>query len=203
MESIKIKRIAVFGGSFNPPHVGHVSVLRTVAGSGLADEIWVMPSGERRDKTIGVSGADRLEMVRRMVADISSELQLPLIISDFELCRGGLTATYETKKLLEDEYPDTEFYFVIGSDAANGMLEKWVNGEALYNEGRFIIVTCDDEDSFELPPRGIVLKNLGAKKVVEVSSTMIRAAVLDKKEIDIYTTPGVAKYILDKNLYIP
>lgn len=195
------KKIAVFGGSFNPPHVGHASVLRTVAASGLVDEVWVMPSGERRDKKIGVSGSDRLEMVRRMIADIASDIHVRMSISTLELEREGLTATYETKQILEKSYPGIQFYFVIGSDAAQGMRTKWVNGEALYNEGRFIVVTRGEEDVFELPPHGAVLKNIGAKKVVEVSSTIIRSAVGRGEDITAYVTPNVADYILANKLY--
>ncbi len=201
MKSKVSKKVAVFGGSFSPPHVGHISVLRTVSASGLVDEIWVMPSGERRDKKIGVSGADRAEMVRRMIADISDDFKFPLVISEIELQKERLTATYETKQMLEYMHPNFQFYFVLGGDSAYAMREKWVNGEALYNEGLFIIVTRSDEDSFAVPPQGKVLKNIGFKNTVDVSSTMIRLAIANREDISEYVTPGVLKYINEKKLY--
>jgi nicotinate-nucleotide adenylyltransferase len=198
------KKIAVFGGSFNPPHLGHAAAIQTLERAGAYDEIWVMPSGDRHDKQFTVSGVHRLEMVRIMCEELFTKSAAPVKISSLELERPSLTTTYETMQALEKLYPSDEFYFVVGSDVVGNIKDKWVNGEQLYVSARFILIDrlLRAPDASAIPPHTTVLFNVAPDAVRSISSTAIRMAIQEKSEWAPLVTPGVAEYIQRHRLYM-
>ncbi len=96
-----MKKIGILGGTFNPPHIGHLIIANEVQSQLNVDEIWFMPNQEppHKESTIGVNSSQRLEMVRRAVADN------PLFkIQTIELERSGRSYTFDTMKLLTEKY---------------------------------------------------------------------------------------------------
>ena len=194
------KTIVIFGGSFNPPHLGHAHAIATIEKFFPCDEIWVMPSDSRRDKTIVVAGGHRLAMLNAMIAELFQHSAVPVKVSSLELDRGKPTSTYETFLELKKVYPDITFYFMVNSDVAGDIKEKWMDGEKLFREAHFLVM---QRPPFEiprvLPPHTVILKN--APVGAPVTSTEIRALIASGKPFVQYVAASVAAYIKDCKLY--
>ncbi|MEK7640555.1 MAG: nicotinate-nicotinamide nucleotide adenylyltransferase [Patescibacteria group bacterium] len=194
------KKIVVYGGAFNPPHLGHAAALDSLLKNFPCDEVWIMPSASRKDKQISVSGKDRKEMVEAMLASQFSGTKTPIILSDFEINRDRPTVTYETKTELENLHPGHEFHFLIGSDSAAEIEEKWVRGKELFSEARFAIV---GRPKFKIPEKlpqfssviGVLPESL------DMSSTLVRDKISKGESVTPYLLPAVEQYIKDRNLY--
>jgi nicotinate-nucleotide adenylyltransferase len=126
-------RIGVLGGSFDPVHHGHLGVARAVADALALDEVWLVPAAQAPLKNAGVraDGEDRLEMLRRAVAELEErEGERRLRVSDIELRRGGVSYTAETLRRLRAERPTDAFTWIIGADQL-ARLGSWREPEAL------------------------------------------------------------------------
>lgn len=122
-----MKRIAVFGGSFNPVHYGHVGVARRVMEENLADEVWltVSPRNPLKEQSGLLNERLRLELVRLAVADVPGAEA-----SDFEFALPRPSYSWQTLAALTEAYPEASFSLVIGSD--NWLLfPKWAHYEEI------------------------------------------------------------------------
>lgn len=167
------KKIVIYGGAFNPPHIGHAITIETVMRTFVCDEIWIMPSADRRDKKISVSGEHRVNMLKIMLAELFPDPKVPVKISTLELERPALTTTYDTQLEFNKKYPDSEFYFLVGEDIFKDIETKWVNGKKLFQIAKFVTI---------------------AKKV-DVSSTFVRERIHEGHNGVPYIIPAVARYI--------
>jgi nicotinate-nucleotide adenylyltransferase len=190
-ECWSLKKIAILGGTFNPPHLGHLIIASEVQAQFNFDEIWFMPNQEppHKESTIGVNSAQRLEMVRRAVADN------PLFkIQTIELERTGKSYTFDTMKLLTEKYDD-DFYFIIGADMIE-YLPKWYKIEELVKLVTFVGVNRPDYDKQSAYP--IILMDVPN---IEISSYMIREKVKMGKNIRYFVPKTVMEYIEENGLY--
>ena len=131
MKTTRNTRVILYGGAFNPPTLAHVAILEACIKQARQwkAEVWLMPSGERRDKTIGVSRERRLEYIAAMTADARRRGVRVSIITT-ELDRTEPVETYDTVKELEQNYPDRSFTWVFGADSTETMGE-WKQGRWL------------------------------------------------------------------------
>ena len=186
-----IEKIAILGGTFNPPHLGHLIIASEVQSQLNVDKVWFMPNQEppHKESTIGVSSAQRLEMVRRAVADN------PLFkIQSIELERSGRSYTFDTMKLLTKKY-DADFYFIIGADMIE-YLPNWYKIEELVKMVTFVGVNRPDYDKQSTYP--IILLDVPN---IEISSCMIREKVKMGKNIRYFVPKAVMEYIEENGLY--
>src|SRR3989344_3252446 len=196
----KNKKVVIYGGSFNPPHIGHAAAIETITRLFPCDEIWLMPTADRRDKTVGIAGAHRVKMLKIMITKLFLTSKIPIQISTMELDRPRLTTTYETKLELEAAYPNCQFYFLIGSDIVGDIEKKWVNGAELFQAARFIVLKRPlDVLPKRLPPQITILDK--GFKYVDISSTFIRALLAKGHSGAPYLISGVAEYIKNNGLY--
>ncbi len=201
---MKKKAIALFGGSFNPPHNGHSAVVKALdalAGKVRVDEIWLMPSANRWDKKISVSGPDRLRMIDLMIDDLHLDAARPVRAFDHEVRKPNLSTTFETKAELEALYPYHEFHFVFGSDVVPDIAAKWVHGKELFDAANFIFFDRPGYVALKdcaLPPHCVVLAAEGGP---ELSSTIVRGLARDERALREKVSPSVAEFILKKGFY--
>ena len=128
-----MKKIALFGGSFNPVHNGHIKMARTILASQIVDEIWFIPCKEHAlDKQI-IPIENRLEMLSLAISG-----EKGMEVSDIEKNMPGKSYTANTIKKLKSEF-DHEFYFIIGADNLTQM-EKWRYLDYLQKNVSFIVV---------------------------------------------------------------
>ena len=189
-------KIAIFGGTFNPFHIGHYEMLKALCDLDFIDMVLVMPDKipPHKDFDVVVDDIHRQKMCDIVCNDFSKS-QLCLI--EFE--RDGKSYTIDTIKLLRDKYPDDDFYFVIGGDMLSN-LDKWYCWQELIKQTAFIAFRRDGLEDFDKSL--IKMKSLGANIIVlddnitNVSSTMLR------KKIDKSFLPRkIYEYIIQKGIY--
>lgn len=198
------RRIAIIGGTFDPPHRGHLAAAQAVRDQLAVDQIWFMVAGNPYQKTDSrpiTDGAVRVAMVRALV-----NAEPGFSVDDREVRRIGPTYTVDTLEELVREMPDTSFYLVIGADAAAGF-STWKSPERIVALSTLVIVNRTGAQQSQqwrgsLPPDASVVEVMMSP--VDVSSTDIRARVADGSSAESLAemmTPAVARIIVERGLY--
>ncbi len=168
------KRVAIYGGAFDPPHNGHLATIALLLNSGRVDEVLVVPSGQRPDKS-GVSAAEtRLAMTRRAVEESFSH-DTRVVVSDLHVTGVAGYATIDLVDYLARESGDSCEYVVVIGDELLKDLPQWKEYERLRAEARFLVVRRPGEVAPNLP-EGWRMEVLDAPDGVGVyvSSTVLR-----------------------------
>lgn len=195
-----MKKIVIFGGAFNPPHIGHGLMIENTIRLFECDGIWVMPSADRLDKKIEVNAEHRFKMAKIMIKETFPKPAIPIFISDLEIKRKRPTTTYDTIMELDKKYPKHKFCFLIGSDSLNDIKSKWVKGKILWRKLNFVVTPrINFKIPQNLPPHCEILTD----KIngLDISSTFLRGIINQGYSGMPYITKGVAEYILKHKLY--
>jgi nicotinate-nucleotide adenylyltransferase len=185
--------IGLFGGSFDPIHVGHLIVGRAIAESlGLA-ELRFMPTGEQPLKR-GRHVADVRQRVAMVAAAVAGEAGLAL--ERIESDRPGPSYTVDTLRALRARDPGQEFVVLLGADAA-AELHRWHEAESLADLAQFVAFTRAGAPS----PTHPLLRQVVHAPAVEISSTAIRQRVAAGRSIRYLVPDAVAEYIAAQGLY--
>jgi len=199
-------RIAVLGGSFNPPHYGHLLVAREVLKNFECDEVWLLPCFKQAEGKPLAPAEDRLAMLRLAWAELSPSLRKKIKVKDFEirlLRRKNYTA--DTVRFLQKRFPQHSFYWVFGSELVSGF-PRWVK----WRELRKLIPLLIYPRPGVRKPSKKFLEKLGAKLVwlpwtVErsgISSTLVRKLLRsDSAKARALVPPGVFGYLVKRKLY--
>ena len=195
-----MKTILIFGGAFNPPHLGHKRALEIAAQNFDAQEIWLMPSANRLDKTINISSDERMKMLKIFMSELAISKKTK--ISKLEINNSKLSSTFETTKKLKTLYPNYRFYFVIGSDIVKDIEKFWMQGKKVFNSINFLILKRPGyEMSNKLPKNGVVVDKEIMKN--NISSTAVRKAISRGWPVDSWLTTNVKKlYFCQKTLFM-
>lgn len=187
------KRVGILGGTFNPPHLGHLMIGEQVAHQLQLDEIRFMPNAlpPHVDTKITIDPLDRAAMVQAAVQD-NHLFTLELL----EIQRGGKSYTYDSIVDLRSQNPDTEFYFIIGGDEV-AYLPTWHRIEELIDLVHFVGVNRPGIKQEE--PYPVIWVDIPQ---LEISSTMIRQRVAKHASIRYMVPDMVAAYIFKKGLYL-
>lgn len=133
------KSTIIYGGAFNPPTIAHQTILqKCVDFAGNDVDVWLLPSGDRTDKTIAVPRNVRLNYLDAMIQDVThpdKDIRIELT----ELDRGFSVETYDTVCELNIKYPDREFVWVFGADSTETMA-SWKNGKWLMENVPMLII---------------------------------------------------------------
>lgn len=195
-----MKKIAIYGGSFSPPHVGHGIVVENLQRLFPCDEIWVMPSADRYDKKMTAAAEHRLKMLEIMVGELFPTAKIPIVISPLEVQNLGLTTTHRTFMELRKLYPEDKLYLVVGSDIFYDIESRWIEGKELFKLGNFIVI--QRLGSFLPDKKGDNVNVLsGEVATFNISSTFVRKLLRQGHEACPYITRGVADYIKNNGLY--
>lgn len=191
-----MKRIGILGGSFDPVHIGHTALGNFIAQSGLVDEVWLMLSPQNPFKMDCRLTGDthRMEMLR-IATEGRGNILRPC---DIELTMPRPSYTIHTLRALRGTYPDCSFRLIIGGD--NWVkFDRWREHNAILREFGVIIYPREgcDFDSDNIPANVTVVD---APKV-EVSSTWIRRAIAEGRDVNYFMPAGVYQYIKEHNLY--
>ena len=197
-----MERIGIYGGSFNPPHIGHITAAKWAVDALGLSKMLVMPcniSPGKPQPPEGMDNALRLEMLRQAIGE-SDKLE----ICQEELQRGGVSYTCDTVELLRKKYPDAELILCMGSDAFTHF-EEWKDTQRILQEASLAVFyrgkRSDDVESVQrrLEQRGAkvyVVEN----PVTQISSTQLRR-LLAFRCADPFLNPRVAMLIQMNNLY--
>ncbi len=188
--------IAIFGGTFNPFHIGHYEMLSSICELSFIDNVLVMPDKIPPHKTFNnvVDDIHRQNMCK-IVCDDFNKAQLCLI--EFE--REGKSYTVDTIKLLKEKYTNDNFFVVIGGDMLS-TLDTWYNWQELLKLTSFIAFKRKGLTNFAESYNR--LTKLGAKiNVIETEITAVSSTNLREK-IDKNLLPKkIYEYILKKGIY--
>lgn len=128
-------RLGIFGGTFNPIHVGHVTLAGNVFKDFKLDKLFFVPSSIPPHKKDVISPELRLEMVEL----VAERLGKGFSASDFEVNSSEISYTYKTLKQFRTDYPDDELFFIAGTDIF-ATIESWQYWRDLFDLANFIIV---------------------------------------------------------------
>jgi nicotinate-nucleotide adenylyltransferase len=189
------KRIGLFGGTFNPPHLGHLIIAQESLKQLNLDEVWWMPASKppHKKKVAEISDKHRIEMVKRTIGNNN---QFSLSLLEFE--RSGPSYTIDTIRLLNKMYPDVEFTFIMGGDMVHS-LNNWHQVEELKNLVQFAGVAREgyprDENWERYHVKHVEIPNIA------ISSTFIRSSYKTGDNIRYYVAEEVWEYIEEQHLY--
>lgn len=191
-----MKKIGLFFGSFNPVHIGHLIIANYMAHFTDLDEVWfiVSPQNPFKEKKSLGNMYDRLEMV-----NLAIENSDKLRTSDIEFHLPQPSYTIDTLIHLSEKYPNNEFVLIMGEDNLAG-LHKWKNADILLRDYKIIVYPRPGYDGGDLKQHPSV--TLTDTPVMELSSTFLRKAIKDGKNIQFFTPEKVLEFMDKKGLYL-
>ena len=196
MTDLSGQRLGIFGGTFDPPHVGHLVVAVNARHALRLDRLLLVVAHDpwQKSHSRAVSSAeDRLAMVEAAVAGVEG-----LEASRLELDRGGVSYSADTLAALRAEDPSRELFLIVGSDAAAG-LPTWERGDEVRGLATIVVATRPGTEG-ATPPPGWEWQTLETPRL-EVSSTDLRARIADGRPLDYLMTPSVIDCIRARRLY--
>lgn len=198
-----MKRIGIYGGTFNPPHLGHFRVVQSAFSALSLDRLYVIPACEAPNKRAVPceDGAHRLKMLQLCFGD-----EPRITVSDCELQRGGVSYTVETVQQLKQSHPDAELILLLGADSFLAF-DTWYRWEqilqtvslAVFERGIKQEQTAMETQKKKLEEKGAQIYRVD-HRITSVSSTDIRR-MLAFRCADDYLHPKVAAYIQWNGLY--
>lgn len=191
-------KIGIFGGSFNPPHNMHRDIALDLIKNGYVDKIIYVPTGDSYEKE-GLKGfQDRYQMVSLMISDYDS-LSLSKVGND-----ENYKYTYQTLDYFKAIYPDSEIYFICGTDNLRGF-SNWVRFNYIFENYKLLVIRRNNDDISALLDvykdyeDSIVFADVGTNNL---SSTEIRKMLKDDDEqVQKNMDAKVYSYIQNKGLY--
>ncbi|WP_252502886.1 nicotinate-nucleotide adenylyltransferase [Sporosarcina sp. Marseille-Q4943] len=187
-----MKKIGLLGGTFNPPHIGHLIMANEVKHALQLDEVRLMPTSIPPHKAdpSDATPEQRLRMVELAVSGTPG-----LTASSYEVDRGGVSYTYDTMKALKKQEPDTEFHFIIGGDMID-MLHKWYKIDELMKIVTFVGVGRPGTvGETQYPITMIQIPE------IDLSSTVIRNRLQTGGTIQFLVPDDIETYIRQEGLY--
>lgn len=195
-------KYGIFGGTFNPPHIGHVHAANSAA-EALDLKILLIPDNIPPHKQLpehSASTEERLEMVRIMSRSIPESE-----VSDIEIKRGKQSYTADTLTELKTLYPDDELYLIVGTDMLT-TLHKWYHPERIFTAAAIAALARDVDDRQEIEEAADFLRREYDAKIVlidapalPVSSSQVRDTIYNGGEK--WLPEGVFDYIRERGLY--
>ena len=195
-------RIAILGGTFDPVHIGHLAIAEDVRFALKAERVLFVPAAQQplKQKQHSASAADRLAMVQLAV-----EGNAAFAVSDFEVQRGGVSYTVETVAYISAQWPDSELFFILGTDTLSE-LKRWREIERLLQMCRFAIVQRPEYPLnldllyAALPAaRDRVVTITGPR--LNIAATEIRQRLRTGQPVRYHLPPAVWQYIVEHGLY--
>jgi len=195
-------KLGLYGGTFDPPHLGHEVAARTAATALALDRLIIMPTFSPPHKHTDTDSAHRLAMATLLADMVDCHCETEVLCSDYEVAKGGASYTVDTVDMLRREYPQAELYLLTGADMFHS-LQDWREAQRLLSMVTvcaFLRSAADDDLDDQ---RGRLEQEFGAQVIlleipdlVEVSSTELR-----EKLAPMFLLPQVYGYILRNRLY--
>jgi nicotinate-nucleotide adenylyltransferase len=201
--SMAARRLGIFGGTFDPPHIGHL-ILAAEARDQLNLDltIWVLTPDPPHKQGSRIASLDhRLAMVELAIADDPG-----FLLSHVDIDRPGPHYAVDTVALLRQQYPGDDLIYLMGGDSLMD-LPHWYRPEEFLSmlDGIGVMRRPGDEIDIsglleELPMLSEKL-NFVTAPLLEIAANQIRRRVMDDRAFRYYLTPGVYRYIREKDLY--
>ncbi|MEG2570713.1 MAG: nicotinate (nicotinamide) nucleotide adenylyltransferase [Clostridia bacterium] len=192
-------KIGIMGGTFNPPHIGHLHAANEARAHLELDKLILVPTSipPHKEMPPGTPSAlQRLDMTRIAAHHIGAD------VSDVEINRAGPSYSADTLDYFAEKYPNDTRYFIIGTDMFM-TIGDWYDPERIFSRARIAVVARMAGDAERIEEHAKSLTARGARvdiipcRTVEISSTALRDGECDTK----FLPSGVAEYIAAHGLY--
>ncbi|MCL1942299.1 MAG: nicotinate (nicotinamide) nucleotide adenylyltransferase [Candidatus Azobacteroides sp.] len=190
-------RTAIFSGSFNPIHIGHLMLANYIVEYENVDEFWFVLSPQNPLKKQAELSDDqlRLEMLRSAVSEYPR-----FYACDIELSLPKPSYTVYTLQALNEKYPDREFILIIGAD--NWLVfDRWKDYQTIWNTYRVWIYPRPGYDLSDSPMPFPPLTKVISSPVFDISSTRIRRAISEGKDMKAFLPRPAYEMIKERKLY--
>lgn len=197
-------RIGLYGGTFDPIHTGHLIVIENAINYMNLDKVIILPSSNPPHKKHKKKTATniRVEMVAEAIKDNDK-----IILSTYESTDQTVRYTHETIRYFKKYFPEDEIFYILGEDSFL-TIDTWKNYEDILDENIIVFTRSNIDSDSELVKKVEIIKKdnpnifLINNLNINISSTLIRGLVNDKKSIKYLVSDGV-KYIIEKRgLYV-
>ena len=198
-----MERIGIYGGTYNPPHIGHLRAAEYAIDALKLDRLLLIPTGvsPHKEMAAGATSADRLELLRLSAAGIEKAE-----VSDIEIRREGRSYTVDTLRQIRTEHPDSRLFLLMGTDMFTSFL-TWREPEEILKLAT-LAVFCRGErgENARIEAQKAHLEAMGARvELVENPVTAISSTDLRRMLIfgcaDPFLMPGVGEEIRKRGLY--
>lgn len=197
-------RLGIYGGTFSPPHLGHVLAAKAFMREIALDRLLIIPTAIPPHKEADgfLTDEHRLALTRLAFSDVKGAE-----VSDLELRRGGKSYSYLT--LRELSAPDRKIFFLCGTDMLLS-LDRWMNAEEVMRLATFVVISRESDADVHarvLRKKDELSRSYGAEILLlgapafPASSTEIRKAIADRESIAEMVPASVDEYIQKWNLY--
>ena len=193
-------KVCLFGGTFDPPHLGHLIIAQTIFEAEKFDQIVFVPAFKPPQKNgIQISPVDyRLDMLKIAIKENPN-----FLLSDIEIQRGGLSYSIDTiveyKK--QNNIESNNLFYLIGSDSLK-QFHKWKDPERIINESRVIVAIRPGFRPSDIPNWILAKIQFASIPRIEISSTAIRKRWVKDKTIRYMVTESVWQFINKNKLYL-
>lgn len=190
--------LIVFGGSFNPPHVGHLAVAEAAAESAENSTVLWMPAAtppHKLDDANLVAARHRLAMTR-----LATEGNERFEVSDLEIQRGDISFTVDTLKALEKDFPARELVLLLGGDSL-AQFHTWREPEAILDLARLLIYRRPGADQEVVPEWLVEHVTFLDAPLLDVSGTALRHRIHARKSVRYLIPDAVLAYVEEQELY--
>lgn len=197
-----MKKIGIYGGSFSPPHNGHLSAARQFMDALSLDELLIMPSHISPHKVTDptLTSHHRYDMAKIAFKDLPR-----VTVSDYEIQKGDISYTAST---LSHFAKEGELYFLCGTDMFL-TLSRWYRPDIIFQNATIVLASRENGKEQEIiATKEAYEKDFGARiiilnnQVLEISSTEVRNALKQGKDVSRYLSHDVEVYIREHNLYL-
>lgn len=195
-------RLGIFGGSFDPPHIGHLLLAQDAIDALSLDRLIVIPAGQQPLKPEQHASAEhRLALVNRCFGGVPG-----IEIDPIEIERGGLSFMVDTVETLQRRWPSAELHLLVGADVV-ATLPRWREPERLMSMVKLVVWQRTSVADSPLAPSEerdapvYPVQHLATRRV-DVSSTEIRARAREGRSLRGFVTDAVADYIASTGLYL-
>ena len=195
-------KIGIMGGTYNPPHIGHLHAAISAREHVGLDKVILVPSNIPPHKELPEctpSAQARLAMTRIAAQNIGAE------VCAIELERDGVSYTADTAEAFSKAYPNDQLYFIVGTDMFLTM-QDWHQPERIFAVAKIIAIARNRDDEEKICNHKSVLEKLGAEvlfvscEALPISSTELRDGIKDK-QMRRFLPDGVWDYIAKEHLY--
>lgn len=215
------QKIAIFGGTFDPVHYGHLNSIETILSRLDLDHVIVVPTSSNplKDRVEGPSPAERFQMVQ-LALPTMGEWKDFVSVSDIEIQNGGHSYTIDTLRQIAEENPEADLYLTIGADQLEDF-DRWKSFDRILDIANLIVTS---RPGTKLPSRmehlptwlfsridmldgffgtlksGKTIQMLQMKDI-DLSATEVRSLARRGMDTSNFTPPSVARYVAENNLY--
>jgi len=189
-------KTAIYSGSFNPVHLGHIKLSKYLIDNNIVDEVWfvVSPCNPLKKQQDLLDEYLRLDMLILAIKD-----QPSFKASDIEFTMPIPSYTIDTLNLLRREYPEREFCLIIGSDNAL-VFDQWKNYQEILDKYDVLVYPRDGYNFDEVINKYPTMRLLDTP-FYQISSTDIRNSIAKNQDVSGWLHPAVLEFIQENSLY--